>query len=73
MSNYPPGVTGDEYAIAGGTETEEYWECENMVSGITITMNLLQEMADDAKNVNNPNASAYFGGRRRRTQKRRRR
>jgi len=36
-----------------GTETEEYWECEGMVSGITITMNLLQEMADDGLTIYN--------------------
>ena len=23
MSNYPPGVTGNEYEIAGGEETED--------------------------------------------------
>jgi hypothetical protein len=53
MSNYPPGVTGNEYEIAGGMETEEYWECESAVSGITISMNLLQEMADDGLTIYN--------------------
>jgi hypothetical protein len=53
MSNYPPGVTGNEYEIAGGEETEEYWECESMTSSITISMNMLQEMADDGLTIYN--------------------
>ena len=53
MSNYPPGVTGNEYEIAGGNQSEEYWECESMVSGITVNMNLLQEMADDGLTIYN--------------------
>lgn len=53
MSNYPPGVTGNEYEIAGGEESEVYWECESMTSGITISMHMLEEMADDGLTIHN--------------------
>ena len=46
MSNYPPGVTGNEYEIAGGEETEEYWQCEGMVSAITVSMPTIQDMSE---------------------------
>jgi len=29
--NYPPGVTGNEYEIAGGDEFEEHFDCENVI------------------------------------------
>ena len=47
MNNYPPGVTGDEYEIAGGVETEEYWECEGMVTAINVSMPTIQDMSED--------------------------
>jgi hypothetical protein len=53
MSNYPPGVTGNEYEIAGGDETEEYWECESMVTAVTVNMPMIQEMADDGLTIYN--------------------
>jgi hypothetical protein len=47
MNNYPPGVTGDEYEIAGGVETEEYWECEGMVTAVIVNMPMIREMSED--------------------------
>ena len=47
MNNYPPGVTGDEYEIAGGVETEEYGECEGMVTAINVSMPTIQDMSED--------------------------
>ena len=47
MSNYPPGVTGNEYEIAGGNESEEYWECESMVKAVVVNMPMIQEMSED--------------------------
>jgi hypothetical protein len=47
MNNYPPGVTGDEYEIAGASETEEYWECESMVTAVIVNMPMIKEMSED--------------------------
>jgi hypothetical protein len=47
MNNYPPGVTGAEYEIAGGIETEEYWQCESTVKAITISMPTILDMSED--------------------------
>jgi len=36
LSNYPPGVTGNEYAIAGGRDIEVEYECSYEAKMVTL-------------------------------------
>jgi hypothetical protein len=53
MSNYPPGVTGNEYEIAGGNEFEEWFECRNTTTYIHITKHEMHQLADHALSLFN--------------------
>ena len=48
MSNYPPGVTGNEYEIAGGNEFEEWFECNGTTTYVSITKHEMYDLADHA-------------------------
>jgi hypothetical protein len=48
MSNYPPGVTGNEYEIAGGNEFEEWFECNGTTTYVSITKHEMHDLADHA-------------------------
>lgn len=42
--NYPPGVTGNEYEIAGGDEFEEHFDCENVIDYYTIDSRIIENL-----------------------------
>ena len=46
MSNYPPGVTGNEYEIVGGKESEENFDCYATASYISITKHEMNDLSD---------------------------
>jgi hypothetical protein len=46
MSNYPPGVTGNEYEIAGGKESEENFDCNATANYISITKHEMNDLSD---------------------------
>jgi hypothetical protein len=48
MSNYPPGVTGNEYEIAGGNEFEEHFDCSAEIEYVTLTRKQLYKLSDYA-------------------------
>jgi hypothetical protein len=48
MSNYPPGVTGNEYEIAGGNEFEEHFDCSADIEYVLITRKELYKLSDYA-------------------------
>jgi hypothetical protein len=53
MSNYPPGVTGNEYEIAGGNEFEEHFDCEATTEYVTVTRLQLYRLSDHALTLYN--------------------
>jgi len=53
MSNYPPGVTGNEYEIAGGNEFEEHFDCEAEIEYVMVTRKQLYNLSDHALTLYN--------------------
>jgi hypothetical protein len=53
MSNYPPGVTGNEYEIAGGNEFEEHFDCSAEVEYVLVTRKQLYSLSDHALTLYN--------------------
>lgn len=48
MSNYPPGVTGNEYEISGPDNEwyDEDWICNNVIQRISIPLNVFKTIQD---------------------------
>lgn len=53
MSNYPPGVTGNEYEIAGGYEFEEHFDCSGEVECVVLTRKQIYDLSDHALTLYN--------------------
>jgi hypothetical protein len=53
MSNYPPGVTGNEYEIAGGNEFEEHFDCSAEIEYVIVTRKQLYNLSDHALTLYN--------------------
>ena len=53
MSNYPPGVTGNEYEIAGGSEFEEYFDCSAEMECVMLTRAQIYSLSDHALTLYN--------------------
>ena len=53
MSNYPPGVTGNEYEIAGGNEFEDHFDCSATVEHVLLTKKEIYDLSDYALSLLN--------------------
>ena len=53
MSNYPPGVTGNEYEIAGGNEFEEHFDCSAEMECVMLTRRQIYSLSDHALTLYN--------------------
>lgn len=53
MSNYPPGVTGNEYEIAGGDEFEEHFDCSAEMECVALTRKQIYNLSDHALTLYN--------------------
>jgi hypothetical protein len=53
MSNYPPGVTGNEYEIAGGNEFEEWFDCGANIEHVLLTKREIYCLSDYALSLFN--------------------
>ena len=53
MSNYPDGVTGNEYEIAGGNGFEEHFDCSATVEHVLLTKREIYYLSDYALSLFN--------------------
>ena len=53
MSNYPDGVTGNEYEIAGGNEFEEHFDCSATTEYVLLTKREIYYLSDYALSLFN--------------------